>query len=91
MSVFASGLTAAASWDRKLIYERAVALGEEFRAKGAHVHLGYVAHPVLDSSRERRLIVVRTQDPPRAQWVAMRWADEIGRASVPTRTSLASQ
>jgi hypothetical protein len=24
------------------MYERAVAIGEEFRAKGAHVHLGYV-------------------------------------------------
>lgn len=40
VSVFASGITAAASWDRELIYERAVAIGEEFRAKGAHVHLG---------------------------------------------------
>jgi beta-glucosidase-like glycosyl hydrolase len=42
VSVFASGITAAASWDRNLMYERAVAIGEEFRAKGAHVHLGYV-------------------------------------------------
>lgn len=41
-SVFSSGLTAAASWDRRLIYERAVAIGEEFRAKGSHVHLGSV-------------------------------------------------
>ncbi|KAI4858335.1 hypothetical protein E4T45_00157 [Aureobasidium sp. EXF-8846] len=43
VSVFASGLTAAASWDKALILERAVAIGEEFRAKGAHVHLG-MAH-----------------------------------------------
>ena len=42
VSVFASGITVAASWDREAMYERAVALGEEFRAKGAHVHLGYV-------------------------------------------------
>lgn len=40
VSVFASGITTAASWDRDLMYRRAVALGEEFRAKGAHVHLG---------------------------------------------------
>ena len=26
------------------MYERSVALGEEFRGKGAHVHLGYVGH-----------------------------------------------
>lgn len=40
VSVFASGITVAATWDRDLMYQRAVALGEEFRAKGAHVHLG---------------------------------------------------
>lgn len=40
VSVFASGITVAATWDRRLMYERAVDLGEEFRAKGAHVHLG---------------------------------------------------
>lgn len=40
VSVFASGITVAATWDRNLMYQRAVALGEEFRAKGAHVHLG---------------------------------------------------
>lgn len=40
VSVFASGITVAATWDRDLMYQRAVALGEEFRGKGAHVHLG---------------------------------------------------
>lgn len=42
VSVFPSGITAAATWDRELIYKRGVAIGEEFRAKGAHVILGYV-------------------------------------------------
>lgn len=42
VSVFPSGITVAASWDRRLMYERAVAIGDEFRDKGAHVHLGYV-------------------------------------------------
>ena len=42
VSVFSSGLTTAATWDTDLMYERGVALGEEFRGKGAHVHLGYV-------------------------------------------------
>ncbi|CZT25552.1 related to beta-glucosidase 1 precursor [Ramularia collo-cygni] len=40
VSVFPSGLAAAATWDTELMYERAVAIGEEFRDKGAHVHLG---------------------------------------------------
>ncbi|KFA55567.1 hypothetical protein S40293_09925, partial [Stachybotrys chartarum IBT 40293] len=46
VSVFASGITAAASWDRRLMYERAVALGQEFRDKGSHVHLGPSTGPM---------------------------------------------
>ena len=41
VSVFPSGITVAATWDSELMFERALALGEEFRDKGAHVHLGY--------------------------------------------------
>lgn len=40
VSVFPAGLTAAATWDRSLMYQRGVAIGEEFREKGAHVYLG---------------------------------------------------
>jgi beta-glucosidase len=40
-SLFSAGVTVAASWDRKLMYERGVALGSEFKGKGAHVALGY--------------------------------------------------
>ncbi|KAJ6037697.1 hypothetical protein N7444_010402 [Penicillium canescens] len=43
VSVFASGITVAATWDRRLMYERGLALGQEFRAKGSHVHLGCVS------------------------------------------------
>ena len=39
-SVFPAGVSAAASFDRQLIYERGVAMGVEFRGKGAHVALG---------------------------------------------------
>ncbi|KAF2011308.1 glycoside hydrolase family 3 protein [Aaosphaeria arxii CBS 175.79] len=46
VSVFPSGITVAASWDRELIYQRGRALGEEFRGKGAHVILGPVAGPL---------------------------------------------
>jgi len=40
VSIFPSGITAAASWDKDLIYGRANALGNEFRDKGVHVLLG---------------------------------------------------
>ncbi|TDZ33215.1 putative beta-glucosidase G [Colletotrichum spinosum] len=46
ISVFPAGLTAAASWDKELIYKRGKALGEEFRDKGVHVGLGPVAGPL---------------------------------------------
>jgi beta-glucosidase len=41
VSVFPAGIAAAATWDRKLMHDRGYALGEEFKAKGAHIHLGY--------------------------------------------------
>ena len=41
-SVFPSGLTVAATWDRELIARRGAAMGAEFRGKGANVMLGFV-------------------------------------------------
>ncbi|KFZ08204.1 hypothetical protein V502_09489 [Pseudogymnoascus sp. VKM F-4520 (FW-2644)] len=46
VSVFPAGLTAAASWDKDLIYQRALALGSEFRDKGSHVGLAPVGGPL---------------------------------------------
>ncbi|KAH6976415.1 glycosyl hydrolase family 3 N terminal domain-containing protein [Ilyonectria sp. MPI-CAGE-AT-0026] len=46
VSIFPSGLTAAATWDKDLIFARGKALGEEFRGKGGHVLLGPVAGPL---------------------------------------------
>ncbi|GKT61512.1 beta-glucosidase 2 [Colletotrichum tofieldiae] len=40
VSVFPSGMAAAATWDREMIYRRGFALGEEFKGKGGHVILG---------------------------------------------------
>lgn len=40
VSIFPSGITVAASWDRRLMYDRGLALGQEFKGKGAHVILG---------------------------------------------------
>ncbi|KAF3013024.1 hypothetical protein G7054_g415 [Neopestalotiopsis clavispora] len=45
-SVFEAGVTAASSWDRSLLYERAYAMGEEFRGKGAQIALAPVAGPL---------------------------------------------
>ncbi|XP_014551603.1 glycoside hydrolase family 3 protein [Bipolaris victoriae FI3] len=45
-SVFSAGVSAGATWDKDLMYERGYAMGEEFRAKGAHVFLGPVAGPL---------------------------------------------
>lgn len=40
VSVFVSGVSAASTWDRKVLYERGAAMGHEFKDKGAHVFLG---------------------------------------------------
>ena len=40
VSIFPSGITVAASWDRGLMSNSGLALGREFKAKGAHVILG---------------------------------------------------
>lgn len=40
VSIFPTGISTAASWDRDLIYQRGFALGSEFKDKGSHVGLG---------------------------------------------------
>lgn len=42
VSIFPSGLTVAATWDKSLMHQRGAALGQEFRDKGAHIMLGLV-------------------------------------------------
>ncbi|PSN67071.1 beta-glucosidase, partial [Corynespora cassiicola Philippines] len=46
VSVFPAGLTVAATWDRDLIYQRGLAIGAEFREKGANVMLGPTTGPM---------------------------------------------
>lgn len=41
-SVFSAGVSAAATWDREILYERGLAMGKEFKAKGAHIALRFV-------------------------------------------------
>lgn len=45
-TVFAAGVTAAASWDRDIIRRRGYALGTEYKAKGSQIALGPVAGPL---------------------------------------------
>ncbi|PVH72305.1 glycoside hydrolase family 3 protein [Cadophora sp. DSE1049] len=46
VSIFPSGITIAASWDREMMFDRGLALGREFKAKGAHVILGPTTGPL---------------------------------------------
>jgi beta-glucosidase len=45
-SVFSAGVSAGATWDRSIMYERGHAMGVEFKSKGAHVALSPVAGPL---------------------------------------------
>lgn len=38
-SSFPSGVTIASSWDKRMLYERSLAMGREFKGKGAHIAL----------------------------------------------------
>ncbi|CAG9983231.1 unnamed protein product [Clonostachys byssicola] len=46
ITAFPAGITTGATFDKKLMYERGVALGEEFRGKGANVYLGPSVGPI---------------------------------------------
>jgi beta-glucosidase len=39
-TAFPAGITVGATFDKDLMYRRAVAIGEEFRGKGVNIHLG---------------------------------------------------
>jgi beta-glucosidase-like glycosyl hydrolase len=45
-SVFPAGITTGATFNRRLMYARGYALGEEFRVKGVNVALAPVAGPL---------------------------------------------
>ncbi|GJC81745.1 putative beta-glucosidase F [Colletotrichum liriopes] len=46
VTVFPSGITTGATFDKDLMYARAVAMGKEFRGKGANVYLGPSVGPI---------------------------------------------
>ncbi|KAJ6051081.1 hypothetical protein N7460_001615 [Penicillium canescens] len=53
-SVFVSGVSAAASWDRQLLYDRGNAMAKEHKAKGSHVILGPIGGPLGRSPYDSR-------------------------------------
>ncbi|ORY08615.1 beta-glucosidase [Clohesyomyces aquaticus] len=53
-SVFSAGVSAAATWDRAIMHERGYAMGQEFKAKGAHIALSPVAGPLGRSAYSGR-------------------------------------
>ncbi|KAK4449190.1 family 3 putative glycoside hydrolase, partial [Podospora aff. communis PSN243] len=46
ITAFPAGITTGATWDKDLIYARGVALGKQFRGKGANVYLGPSVGPL---------------------------------------------
>lgn len=87
VSIFPAGLTAAASWDRDLIYERGNALANEFRDKGAHVVLGFVYRFFVFKSTTADVQVALVLVP----WAVILLVVETGRDSPRTRISQVSQ
>lgn len=53
-SVFNSGASIAATWDRDLMYDRGKMMATEFKAKGAHIALSPVAGPLGRSAYSGR-------------------------------------
>ncbi|KAF4552311.1 Glycosyl hydrolase family 3 C-terminal domain-containing protein 6 [Elsinoe fawcettii] len=54
VSVFSAGVSAASTWDKDILYQRGLAMGREFKAKGAHIALSPVAGPLGRSAYSGR-------------------------------------
>lgn len=54
VTAFPAGITTGATWDKTLMYDRAVAIGQEFRGKGANVYLGPTVGPIGRKPRDGR-------------------------------------
>jgi hypothetical protein len=82
-SVFPAGLSATASWDLGLIYQRGMDLGSEFKGKGANIALGSVL--LLHSQYVSDILLVLLL----GRWARTLWEVEIGRVSRQTHISRA--
>ncbi|KAH6685809.1 beta-glucosidase [Plectosphaerella plurivora] len=54
VSAFPAGVTIASSWDKKMMYDRSLAMGREFRAKGAQIALAPAVGPMGRSAYSGR-------------------------------------
>lgn len=54
ITAFPAGITVGATWDKTLMYERGVAIGQEFRGKGVNVYLGPTVGPIGRKPRDGR-------------------------------------
>ncbi|KAK7749771.1 hypothetical protein SLS53_000350 [Cytospora paraplurivora] len=54
VTVFPPGITTGATFDKTLMYQRGVAIGKEFRGKGANVYLGPTVGPLGRKPRDGR-------------------------------------
>lgn len=54
ITVFSPGITTGATFDKTLMYERGVAIGQEFRGKGCNVYLGPTVGPIGRKPRDGR-------------------------------------
>ncbi|KAF2124987.1 glycoside hydrolase family 3 protein [Dothidotthia symphoricarpi CBS 119687] len=67
-SVFSAAVSAGASWNKTLLYERGHAMGSEFKAKGAHIALAPVAGPLGRSGYAGRNWEGFSSDPYLSGW-----------------------
>lgn len=54
VTAFPAGITTGGTFDKDLIYQRGVAIGEEFRGKGANIYLGPTVGPLGRKPRDGR-------------------------------------
>lgn len=54
VTAFPAGITTGATFDKKLMYERGVALGQEFKGKGVNMYLGPSVGPLGRKPRAGR-------------------------------------
>ncbi|KAK7708617.1 hypothetical protein SLS64_006719 [Diaporthe eres] len=54
VTAFPAGITTGGTWDKDLMYQRGVAIGEEFRGKGANIYLGPTVGPLGRKPRDGR-------------------------------------
>ncbi|KUI64454.1 putative beta-glucosidase F [Cytospora mali] len=54
ITAFPPGITTGATWDKTLMYQRGVAIGQEFKGKGCNVYLGPTVGPLGRKPRDGR-------------------------------------